>query len=268
MKKRGKKCEMVKKSQVTVFVIIAIAIVAILLIIFLPNIKKLVIPAKPIDLIPRECMIESVQENLDKVMLHGGNENPELYFNYNNVSLNYLCYTPEWYKTCVMQIPLLKQELESIILKNSRAKIANCVSNMERELKKKYDVKSSGLKNIQIKIEPKKIVIVPEIEMTLEKADVTQKIELRDFKTSFDSNSYDMIMIASSIQNFEARFGDSSIDTYMSFYPSLKVEKIKQDDGTKVYIITDRNTKEKLMFATRSLAWPPGFAIPLQFAES
>jgi hypothetical protein len=49
----------------------------------------------------------------------------------------------------------------------------------------------------------------------------------------------------------------------MAFYPDVKVEKKKQSDGTKVYIITDRNTGEKLQFATRSLAWPPGYALPV-----
>ena len=69
-----------------------------------------------------------------------------------------------------------------------------------------------------------------------------------------------MIMIASSIQNFEAQYGDSVPETYMSLYPDIKVQKLKQEDGTKIYIITDRKTNERLVFATRSVAWPPGFA--------
>jgi hypothetical protein len=48
----------------------------------------------------------------------------------------------------------------------------------------------------------------------------------------------------------------------MSFYPNLRIEKKKQDDGTKVYILGDRTTGEQLLFATRSLAWPPGYALP------
>jgi len=52
----------------------------------------------------------------------------------------------------------------------------------------------------------------------------------------------------------------------MFLYPNLKVQKLKQGDGTKVYIIEDRNTKEKLQFATRSLVWPPGWGFNPSFA--
>ena len=73
--------------------------------------------------------------------------------------------------------------------------------------------------------------------------------------------SYDIIMIASAIQDFEAEYGDSNPETYMALYPNIRIEKLKQSDGTKVYIISDRNTLEKMQFATRSLAWPPGVTI-------
>jgi hypothetical protein len=45
----------------------------------------------------------------------------------------------------------------------------------------------------------------------------------------------------------------------MIYYPSLKVEKKKQGEGSTVYILTDRDTDEKFYFAVRSLAIPPGF---------
>ena len=45
----------------------------------------------------------------------------------------------------------------------------------------------------------------------------------------------------------------------MILYPGVKVEKYKQEDGTTVYILTDRNTNDKFQFAVRSLAWPPGY---------
>ena len=47
----------------------------------------------------------------------------------------------------------------------------------------------------------------------------------------------------------------------MTYYPWLKVEKILRDDGTKIYILTDRNTGDKFEFAVRSVAWPPGYGI-------
>jgi len=267
--KRGKMRNTSKKSQLTIFVIIAIAIVAVLLIAFYPSLKKLVIPQKPVEMIPVDCMQEAVKSNFEEIMLHGGEKIPELYFNYNNQSLNYLCYTSEWYKTCVMQKPFLKQDIEREVVKYSNDKIKQCLNNMIETLRKRgYSTKITGDMNSEIQIAPEKILIIPNIQLALEKAEETMILDKDIFKISMESNSYDIIMIASSIQNYEARFGDSETESYMSFYPNIRVEKIKQSDGTKVYIISDRETEEKLQFATRSLAWPPGYVTPLEFADA
>jgi len=45
----------------------------------------------------------------------------------------------------------------------------------------------------------------------------------------------------------------------MTYYSDLRVDKNLRDDGTKIYIITDRNTGNKFQFASRSLVFPPGF---------
>jgi hypothetical protein len=37
------------------------------------------------------------------------------------------------------------------------------------------------------------------------------------------------------------------------------MQKIKQDDGTTLYIIENKKTGEKFQFASRSLAFPPGY---------
>ena len=47
----------------------------------------------------------------------------------------------------------------------------------------------------------------------------------------------------------------------MLLYPNIKVEKLKQEDGSKIYIITSRDTNEKFVFASRSLSWPAGFSL-------
>jgi len=261
MFKRSKKIG--KRSQITVFVIIAIVIViAILGVIFYPNIRKFIAPTIA-DFMPNECIEENVKEVMNETFMKGGLMKPELYFMYNNETLGYLCYTSEWYKTCIMQIPMLKQTIESEIEKNSEARISKCVDDMKKGLENRgYLLKVSGSEKASVDIVPEKVIVSLDMAMTVEKGDEKQTIPISKFKTEFKSNAYEMIMVASSIQNWEARYGDSAPESYMAFYPNLKVEKIKQDDGTKVYIITDRNTGEKLQFAIRSLSWPPGLAIP------
>lgn len=70
---------------------------------------------------------------------------------------------------------------------------------------------------------------------------------------------YDLIMIASSIANYEAKYGDADSLTYMLYYPDIKVEKKEQSDGSRVYILTNKPTNEKFIFASRSIVWPPGY---------
>jgi hypothetical protein len=251
-----------KRGQLTIFVILAIMIVAVLIIAFYPQIKKFTNPLIGLEVDAKSCLEKNVKTALEETLLHGGSLNPALYFNYNNISLNYLCYTGEWYKTCIMQQPLLKQEIEKQINIQAQAKLVACINEVENKLEARgYNVKITGTKKVGISLEPKKIVLTPDVEMIVEKGDTKQIYNANSFKTEIGSAAYDLVMLASSIQNFEARYGDTTPEVFMGFYPDIKVEKKKQSDGTKVYIITSRTSLEKLQFATRSLAWPPGYAL-------
>ena len=70
-----------------------------------------------------------------------------------------------------------------------------------------------------------------------------------------------MLMIATSILQFETSYGDSDISTLMLYYPDMAIEKVKRSDGTTIYIIEDKQSKLKFQFASRSYAWPPGYGI-------
>jgi hypothetical protein len=258
-----------KRTQITIFVILALVIIAVLLVIFYPSISKAWINPTIGEMIPKDCVEKVVRAELNMTMTHGGEVKPLLYFNYKNQSIAYVCYTSEWYKTCVMQKPFLKQDIEKEVLKYSSDKVKSCYEGMIQNMKNRgYVVEVSGDKKVDISLEPKKIVVSTNINLILEKNDVKTTLDSDQLQIKLNSNAYDMIMIASSIQNFEARYGDSTPEDYMIFYPNIKVQKLKQSDGTKVYIINDRNTGEVLQFATRSLAWPPGFALPLQAQEN
>ena len=70
-----------------------------------------------------------------------------------------------------------------------------------------------------------------------------------------------MLMIATSIVQFETKYGDSDTSALMGFYPDYSIDKIKRSDGTTIYIIEDKQTKLKFQFATRSYAWPAGYGL-------
>lgn len=254
-----------RKGQITIFIIIAIVIVGILIFMYLPQLKKLIITT-PDELIPKDCIQKAITPTLEKLMVQGGALKPQLYYLYDNKTVDYLCYTGEWYKTCYMQKPFLKQSIEAELSANTSVAIQKCVNSMITQLQNKgYSVQVKGDKIPIIKVIPNSIEVSFNMTINLQKGDEKITFIPSRFNTEVSSNSYEMIMIASSIQNFEARFGDSVPETYMSLYPNIKIQKLKQADGTKIYIITDRETTERLVFATRSLAWPPGFATNPQF---
>lgn len=245
-----------KRGQVTVFIILAIAIVIVLIVLLTgrDRLFSVFIPESPINQI-RTCAQEPVEEAIDILKLQGGSLDPELYYLYQGNKVEYLCYTDANYKNCVMQKPLLKQSIEKEIKSYAEPRIKNCINSVVDELKNKgYEVSITS-PDISFSLVPNNIMININTNLQITK-DSTELY--KSIKTDVSSKLYDMVMITSSISNWEALYGDSETMTYMMYYPSLKIEKKKQGDGTTVYILTDRDSEDKFMFASRSLVIPAG----------
>ena len=246
---------MSKKAQVTLFIILAIAIVIVLLIIFFPGIKTIVFPSTPQENI-KGCVEDAANEVIETIALQGGSLNPENHILFQGDKIGYLCYTNEYHKKCVMQKPLLKQDIEEEILSHVAPKAKTCIQNLKSQLERGGSTVSLKSVNTEISIVPNAIKITVDSPMTVTKESTAS---YNTFRGEIRSNLYDLIMISSSIANWEARFGDSDTLTYMLYYPDIKVEKKKQGDGSTIYILTDRVTNEKFVFASRSLVLPPGY---------
>ena len=93
-------------------------------------------------------------------------------------------------------------------------------------------------------------------KLTLTKGD-TEIYE--SFRIVLDNNLYKLVSIANSIIDWEASYGDVDPSTYMGYYHGLKVEKLNQEEGSTIYILTDKGAENKFQFASRSVAWPIGY---------
>ena len=246
-----------KKGQVTIFIILALAILVIVFLLFRGGSFMQIISGKsPITQI-QDCVEEAVGESVDILSLQGGSLNPQFYFEYKGDKIDYLCYTEEYYKTCVMQKPLLRASIEREIGDYIDDKVKSCVDSVVADLKRDgYEVSFSEIEN-SVDLVPGNIFVDTKSDLTITK-DTTESY--KTIKTGINSKLYEMIMIASSIANWEARYGDSETMNYMIFYPSMKGEKKKQGDGTTIYILTDRVSLNKFQFASRSLVLPAGFS--------
>lgn len=251
-----------KSGQVTIFIIIAILIVGggVLIYIFYPQIKTTLggVEETPQSYI-QTCIEGSIKEAVDKSSLSGGSINPEHYVLYDDSKVEYLCYTNEYYKPCVVQQPMLKQHVESEIKNDINDEVEACFNSLKESYEKKgYSV---GLTKGDKKVEllPKRIVSTFDYSLTLTKGD-TQKYE--SFIVILNNNLYELVAIANSIIQLETLYGDAETTIYMTYYHDLKVEKNLIGSGEKVYVITDRNTGNKFQFASRGQVWPAGYPIP------
>lgn len=249
-----KRANMNTRAQLTIFIILALVIVAILLILFYPRIKIMVAGPTTSDFI-ESCTEKAAKEAIDKLAVQGGSLEPENYILYQDNKVEYVCYTTEYYKKCVMQKPFLKQELEKEISKYVEPKVKSCFESLKQQLENRGSDVSLGEIKVETSIVPNSIIITVNAPMVITKEGASS---FNKFKTEIKSEMYDLVMLASSIANWEARYGDSESMIYMLYYPNIKVEKKVQSDGSKIYILTERNTEEQFMFASRSVALPAG----------
>lgn len=253
MKKRD------KKAQVTIFIILAIVIVGLGLLAysFYPQIKATFITElKNPNAFMENCMEEDLSEAIDKISLQGGSLEPEFYYSYFNDKIKYLCYTNEYFKPCITQEPMLKETIEEEIKNAISIRASECLD----ELKKTYERQGYQVTlkkgDTSVELLPKRIVVTFDSTLSLRK-DTTESYD--KMKVILNNNLYELVGITISILNLETTLGDAEITTYMNFYHDLKVEKIKQSEGTTIYILTDLNNGKKFQFASRSMAWRPGY---------
>ena len=244
---------MKKRGQVTIFIIIAILIVAVVaLFLMIPKlsqgigIKK----AENPEIFIQTCLEDSIKDNADIIASQGGTLEPEHYYLYQDNKLDYLVYTNEYYTLGNVQIPFMEQHVENEIKKSIEEDVDFCFNS----LKDKYNgrvVKG----DVKVDLLPGKIITTINNSFTFTKGEDTERRE--NFRVVVNNNLYELTSIAQNIGEWESNYGEADTEYYMGLYHNLKVEKHPQSDETYVYIITDKNTGDKFQFASRSLAFAP-----------
>jgi len=255
------KKEMNKKGQVTIFIILAIVVVGLVLLVysFYPQIKSaFVTQSKSPNAFMESCLEEDLGVLIEKISLQGGKMNPQLTYMYKGNNIEYLCYTNEFYKLCTIQEPMLKETIELEIKNGINNKVTQCLADLEKSYSSQGYQVSSTKGEVSIELLPKRVILSSDTKLILKKGETTETYE--KISAVLNNNLYELVSIAISILNFETVFGDSEVTAYMDAYRDLKVEKLRQSDGTKIYILTDLNNEKLFQFATRSLAWPPGYS--------
>jgi len=254
-----------QSGQVTIFIIIGIIIVAAALLIysFYPQIQSSlggVQEQNPQSYI-QSCVENDLKNTVNQISNQGGSFNPtDNYVLYNDIKIEFLCYTGEYYRPCIIQQPMLKEHIESEIKNVMDSKVDACFTSLKNSYEGRgYTVTlQSGVKNFELL--PSRVVATLNYSLTLTKGTDVEKYN--SFIISLNNNLYELSSIATSILNWESLYGDAETTTYMTYYHDLKVEKKFGADGAKIYILTNRNTGNKFQFAVRSQVWPAGYVNP------
>ena len=247
-----------QKGQVAIFIMLALVIVAVIIVILLK--PKSIIPStnefSPSSFL-KSCLESDLKSNIELLSKNGGyKEEGEL--KYQGDKIKYLCYTAEYYKTCVIQQPLLKEHFEKELSISLSSKAQQCIQNLKKEYEGKGYQVTSGKTDLSVSINPEETNLILNSPLTIKKEN-TQSF--RQFEIKEKSQMYELLMTAVSILDYESSLGDSETTLYMKYYPNLKIEKVKLSDGSKVYTLTNVITKESFRFASRSLSWPPGYGL-------
>jgi len=254
------KFDMHKRGQISIFVIIAIIIVAVVAVIFIVQPGGISLAQQgevnPIASL-KGCIEPEVQSAINLIAPQGGFANPQGFKQYQDVRIKYLCYTSEFYKTCTVQVPFVKNSFENELKSILDPKIETCVSNLEQEYEDRGFEVTKGTVESEIDIAPSNINVNFIVPLTVRKGDDVSQFD--EFNVRIDSQMYELLNVAQSILDFEAELGDTDTSLFNQFYPSLKMKKVKLGDGTTIYILTNVVTSEAFTFASRSLAWPPGY---------
>lgn len=256
-----------KKGQVTIFVIIAIIIVASVAIFFTATeTGRRINPFIDVDVNVEESLTQCIEtdsainEKIGLIMRQGGSYEPEFFYPYNNTErLGYLCYTNLYFETCVMQNPMLISNTKKEIKENVEDNVRDCFDNVKKELERNGYKVSADEFGLDVDLVPENIVFNIDTRLTASRGEDSATFE--GLKINKKSRIYELEMIAISVLNFEARYGDSETTNYMMLYPEIRLAKLKQSDGTTLYFITHRETGETFSFASKSVVLPAGYII-------
>jgi hypothetical protein len=241
-----------KRGQVTIFIIIAIVIVAGILI-YSFSIKPHSAGKNTPRLGFENCVSKALEDKVEELAETGGYRGEFASFRYLNTEVPYFCYTGKDLELCTIQNPAPKKLFEEQLRREVIPDVESCYDSSILSLKLQgYNVEKGDV-DVTLDINSKSIDINLKAPTTVEGS------TFEEFSYSFSSNIYETLILATEILNTEITVGEVDILDYIYIYPNLIVRRLVQDEGSVVYIIEDKNSETKFQFAVRNLYFPPGY---------
>jgi hypothetical protein len=244
-----------RKAQVAIFIVLAIAIVAALVLYLLLRGPGATTGSSDPEAYIIDCIKDSAQKAATIIMENGGDIKPELTIMYQGKNITYLCYNQGFYKPCINQRPMLIEHIEEEITDYIRPDIEECFSSLSQELENRDYQVTIGNMNVKTELQPKRAVVNVDREITISKSGQTTSI--KNFEMDFTTPVYELSEIAMEIVNQEAQYCNFENLGFMIIYPDYDIRKERAEDSL-VYLIKEVNTQQQFKFAVRGCVMPAG----------
>lgn len=251
-----------KKAQVTIFIILAIIIVAGILIsiFFFGGLDVLTGRiSNPTEYI-KKCATDNAKIVLENIEQHGGvyylqSDNIN-FLKFEGIELAKLCYSREKNTICENKHPLLNEEIENKIKILVQPKLEQCFENLKNSYKNQDIIEGEFDFNVKIM----KDGIALNIQKAIEITNGENSIEFNDFSVVISSGIYSFLDITNSILNQELSCDcknnncNADLGKINTWYPSYSTSRFLTQDSEKIYTILSNDNQNEFMFVVRNCA--------------
>jgi len=249
------------KGQVTIFVIIAVIIVAVIAVLMLINRGNVSVREQDFDN-PESylstCIRERVIVAIDEMLPQAGFINSEDRVLYNGKEITYLCKNINNFEPCINQYPMYASQLEDEFNKNIKDDVEQCYSSLKQAFSdRNYDVSDSGNLIVESSFKPEVVSVVLKTDITISKGDESKKFSR--FDTFVPSKIQGIAFVANEIVAQEAKWCYFNSEGFVLLYPEYDVRAYTMEDTTKIYTVKNKETSETLTMAVRGCALPAGW---------
>lgn len=250
-----------KKGQMTIWIIIALALVLAIVLFFLLRGEITPKVGEKIEENPKNyiasCVKKNVNEAIEKMLPQGGFISPKHTKLYKNINVGYLCYNSGNYHPCVNEHPMLLTEIKSEIKNYIEPRIEQCFQDYKEEMTARNVNVGIGDMEMIVELGPERVFV--EIKRKITIGQKENSYILNDFDAEIINPVYDLARVAMEIASQEAEFCYFEYVGYMILYPKFKISIDTESDSTKIYTIEDKRSEKEMNIAIRSCAIPPGF---------
>ncbi len=247
-----------KRGQVTIFIIIAILVVAMVVLFFMfrgkvgeraPAVPEVVNPNSFL----KSCVSGVVEETLRVLPMQGGYmKNPlSIKFKFGTEpywDISYLCYTST-NDLCVVQQPSIVNHMEQE-LKDELSKDLEdyCFKDLADSYREKGYTVDEKYNDFEVDLVEDKLMIKLDAELTLMKDGDTSRE--KDFEIEFPTKLYNLGKVAQTIIESETKVGTFDEIAYVLNSPEYKITYYTSG-LTKIYTVEFREFREKFRFAVK-----------------